>query len=283
MSIPLPIVAAVLFGALCNASWNLFVKRGDDRFLASVLLCLGCGVLGAIGLLVLPPPAAASWPFIAASVAAQVGYITLLAAAYEAGDFGQAYPMMRGTAPLLVALVSGPLIGEPLSLGRWCGVGLISGGVVAMSFIGSGSALKRAWKAPALALGTAALIATYTVIDGIGVRQSGAPLSYAFTTFALTAVPLVGWTVLRRGRAFVDQALRRWRIMAFGGLASFVSYGIALWAMARAPVAVVASLRETSILFATALSIVVLKEGIIPARLAATALIVLGAVAVRGF
>lgn len=283
MSLPLPILGAVLFGALCNASWNIFVKRGGDRFLSSVLVCLGCGLLGAVCLPFLPAPAPASWPFIAGSVAAQVAYIALLSAAYEVGDLGQAYPLMRGAAPLLVALASGPVIGEHLSAGRWCGVALISGGIVAMAFVRGGATLRPSWTAPGIALATAATIATYTVIDGIGVRVSGAPLSYGFSTFVLTAVPLVAWTWVRRGSAFLGQAWARWRILAFGGLASFTSYGIALWAMARAPVAVVASLRETSILFATGLSILVLKEGIVPARIAATAVILLGAVAVRGF
>ena len=283
MSIPLPVVAAVLFGALCNASWNIFVKRSADRFLNSVLVCLGCGLLGGALLPFLAPPAPASWPFLAASMAAQVAYIATLSAAYEAGDLGQTYPLMRGTAPLLVALASGPLIGEPLTAGRWCGVALISGGIVAMAFVRDGRTASRSWAAPAFALATAALIATYTIVDGIGVRRSGSPLAYAFATFVLTAIPLVAWAALRRRTAFLHHIRERWGILAFGGLASFASYGIALWAMARAPVAVVASLRETSILFATLLSILVLKEGLVPARIAATVLIVLGAIAIRGF
>ena len=118
----------------------------------------------------------------AGSIIAQVFYIALLSAAYEAGDLGQTYPLMRGAAPLLVALARGPVIGEPLSVGRWCGVALISGGIVAMAFVRGGATLPRSWRAPGFALATAAVIATYTVIDGIGVRRSGAPLSYAFTT-----------------------------------------------------------------------------------------------------
>ncbi|MBE7220445.1 MAG: EamA family transporter, partial [Caulobacteraceae bacterium] len=230
-------MAAVLFGALCNASWNIFVKRSADRFLNSVLVCLGCGLLGAAALPFFTAPAPASWPFIAASTAAQIAYIATLSAAYEAGDLSQTYPLMRGTAPLLVALASGPLIGEHLTLGRWCGVALISGGIVGMALVRDGRAASRAWAAPGFALATAALIATYTIIDGIGVRRSGSPLGYAFTTFVLTALPLVGWAAWRRGPILVRQIVARWRILAFGGLASFTSYGIALWAMARAPVA----------------------------------------------
>ena len=106
-------------------------------------------------------------------------------------------------------------------------------------------------------------------------------MSYAFTTFVLTALPLVGWAAWRRGRALQAPPAAQWRLAVFGGLGSFVSYGIAIWAFAHAPVAVIASLRETSILFATALSILVLKEGVVPARLAATGLIVVGAVVIR--
>lgn len=272
---------AVLFGALCNAAWNIFVKRGSDPLLSMVLVALGSGLIGAAALPFLPTPAPASWPFIAASVAAQMIYAILLGAAYAAGDLGQAYPLMRGMAPLLVALASGPLIGEAVSPGRWCGVGLISAGVLAMALVRTDRALPRSWATTGFAMANAGAIASYTIIDGIGVRLSGAPLAYAFTTFALTAVPLTAWAFLRRGGGAWRYGVAQWRVLAFGGLGSFISYSIALWAMARAPVAVIASLRETSILFATALSILVLKEGVVPARLVATGLIVLGAVAIR--
>lgn len=281
MILPLPILAAVLFGAFCNAAWNMFVKRGTDPLGGIVLVTAGCGILAAVALPFLPAPAPASWPFIAASCATQFVYVFALAAAYQAGDLGQAYPVMRGVAPLIVALASGPVIGERLSVGRWCGVGLISAGVLAMAFVPSGPGAPRSGHALVFALVTSVTIATYTVLDGIGVRRSGAPLSYAFTTFVITPLPLLAWAALSRGRAFAREAAAQWRMVAFGGVGSFLSYGIALWAFTHAPVAVIASLRETSILFATALSILVLKEGIVPARLAATGLIVVGAVVIR--
>jgi drug/metabolite transporter (DMT)-like permease len=283
MTVPLPIVAAVLFGACCNAAWNVVVKRGSDPFLSMVLVTLGSGLIGGFALPFLPAPAPASWPFIAASVTAQFVYALLLGAAYRAGDLSQAYPVMRGVAPVLVALASGPLIGEGLSAGRWAGVALISGGVLAMALARPGAALPRSWAATGFALANAVAIASYTLIDGIGVRLSGAPLSYAFTTFVLAAVAVTAWAAWRRGRALTAYAVSGWPVLVAGGLGSFLSYSIALWAMTRAPVAVVASLRETSILFATALSILLLKEPTRPARMAATLLIVAGAVVVRGF
>lgn len=281
MSVPLPVVAAILFGAFCNAAWNMAVKRGSDRFLSAVLVCLGCGLIAAVFLPFLGLPEPASWPFVAASVTAQVVYVMLLAAAYGAGDLGLTYPLMRGAAPLLVALASGPLIGEGLPVGRWFGVALISIGVLAMALVRAPSALARSWPAVAFALSNAAVIASYTIVDGVGVRRAGSSLSYAFTTFVLTAVPVVAWAAWRRRGAFLDYAVAGWRVVALGGLGTLTSYSIALWAMTRAPVAVVASLRETSILFATVLSVLVLKEPVLPARLAATGLIVAGAIVIR--
>ncbi len=280
-AVPISVVAVVLVGALCHATWNAVVKRGSDTFLSSVLVGAGCGLVAAIALPFLPRPDPASWPLILASAAAQCVYMGLLAAAYRTGDMNQVYPLMRGVAPLLVALASGPLIGEGLTPGRWVGVALICLGVGGMALAqpsgpgGSRSAL-------VFALVNAGVIAAYTVIDGIGVRRSGHPVSYAFWTFVLTAVPLLLWAGLSRGRAVVSYAVGNWPVIAIGGTGTLLSYTLALWAMSIAPVAVVAALRETAILFATAISAFGLKERVGPARLAATGVIVLGVVAVRG-
>lgn len=280
--IPFSVVVVVLCGALCHASWNAVVKRGADTLLSAVLVAAGCGAIAVIPLPFLPQPDPASWPFIIASVLAQVIYMCLLAATYQAGDMSQTYPVMRGTAPLMVALASGPFIGESLSAPRWAGVALISGGVAGMALIDP-RATKRRWAASGLAVLNAGVIATYTVIDGIGVRRAGQPVSYGFWTFILTAIPLVAWAALRRRRAVAHYAVAHWRVAVFGGAGTLASYSLALWAMTVAPVAVVASLRETAILFATAISALVLKEKITPARLSAIGVIVIGAAIIRGF
>ena len=282
MTISTPVIVVVLCGACCHATWNVFVKRGTDVALSSVLVCMGCGLIAAIALPFLPAPASASWPFIGVSCLAQLVYLALLTAAYKAGDLSQTYPIMRGAAPLLVALASGPLVGESLSTGRWFGVGLISAGVAGMALARPATAVPSGI-APSLALMNAAVIAIFTVIDGIGVRRSGAAVSYAFWSFVLTAVPVVLWAVTCRRRAFLTYAIAQWRIAVIGGTGTLLSYSLALWAMTRAPVAVVASLRETSILFATAASVVVLKERVAPARIGSTALIVAGAAVIRSF
>ena len=228
----------------------------------------------------LPRPDPASWPFICGSVATQLVYVNLLALAYRTGDMSLTYPVMRGVAPLIVAVASGPIIGESLTPGRWLGVGLISLGVLGMAFFRTTTV--RNGTAVGFALLNACAIAGYTVIDGLGVRRSGAPISYAFTTFVGTTVPLLVWVGLRRRQAFVAYAVDHWPVALVGGAATLGSYSLTLWAMTVAPVAAVAALRETAILFGAAISVVVLKERITPARLAATGLIVAGAAVIRG-
>ena len=276
-----PVVAAVLVAALCHATWNALVKRSSDTFLSGVFVSAGCGLIAAVLLPFLAQPDRASWPLILMSSATQVVYVGLLAGAYRTGDMSQTYPLMRGVAPMLVAVASGPIVGEPLSLARWLGVALISLGVVGMAFSrGSGAPRNRA--ALAFALCNAAVIATYTVVDGIGVRRSGHPVSYGFWTFALTAVPLLLWVGLSRRRQALSYAVENWPKVMMGGTGTLMSYSLALWAMSVAPVAVVAALRETAILFATAISAFVLKEHVGPGRLVATGIILAGVVVVHG-
>jgi drug/metabolite transporter (DMT)-like permease len=274
-----PIVfAAVLLGAALHASWNAIVKGGPDKLMTTVLIAAASGLVAAAVLPFLPLPARASWPFLAASAVVQVVYFGLVAGAYAATDMSRAYPLMRGLAPALVALAGVGFLGEHLGPAAWAGVALISSGVFGMTF---------AFRGPASRLGTllallnAGVIAGYTLIDGAGVRLSGNAVAYAMWLFLLNAVPLVAWATLARRRTLPAYAARHWRLGLAGGLGNLGSYGLALWAMTHAPVAVVAALRETSILFGMAIAGLILHERIGAARLAAAALIVAGAASLR--
>jgi drug/metabolite transporter (DMT)-like permease len=274
------VVLIVLFAALMHASWNAVVKSEGNKFLNTVVVVTSAGIIAAICLPFLSPPARESWPFLAFSGVAQVIYLVLVAAAYRSGDMSQAYPIMRGTAPLIVAVASGPLIGEVLSWQKWAGIALICGGVLALAL----ESRRRAGSNRAttiLALINAAVIASYTLIDGIGVRHSGAPASYTMWVFVLNAVPLLVWTMIMRPGELWPHFLKRTRLATIGGVGTLGSYGLALWAMTMAPVAAVAALRETSILFAVVISAFVLKESVGPKRLAAVALIAAGAAVMR--
>lgn len=268
----------VLVGAALHASWNVVVKRGDDTARMSVLVATTAAAISAAGIVFVEAPAPASWPFAAGSVALQVVYWVAIANAYRIADMSQAYPLMRGAAPLIVATVTAFWLGEHLPPAAWLGIALISAGVVGVSLtgwtLGSGRGV-------ALALGNAFVIAAYTIADGLGVRQSGSPAGYTAWLFLITAFPLVAWQLRTAPAAFRNYPPSSFAIAAVGGAASVVSYGLALWAMTMAPVAVVAALRETSILFGVLIAALVLKERVTPARAAAAAVIVAGAVMLR--
>jgi drug/metabolite transporter (DMT)-like permease len=270
----------VLFAALLHAGWNAIVKRGGDPLLTTVMITTAAGVIAALLLPFVPQAAAASWGYIAISVMLQTLYYALLAAAYRRGDMSHAYPIMRGTAPLIVAAFSAALIGEAVSGARWLGIALICGGVLGLALQRPAQSTRQR-SATAFALGNACVIASYTLVDGLGVRRSGAPAAYTLWIFLLTGIELLLWACIWRRREFAQYLRGRWLQGAAGGAGTVLAYGLALWAMTVAPVALVAALRETSIVFATVISAVVLKERITPRRLACTGLIVAGALTLR--
>jgi len=279
------VVAVVLFAALLHASWNAIVKSGKDTFLSTVLVSVGAALISLAVLPFVNPPAPASWPYLAASAVAQLAYYSLLAAAYKAGDMSHAYPLMRGSAPLLVALASWPLIGERLSATQMGAVACICAGILGLYLAARtstiGKAPKSTGRATAFALGNACVIASYTLIDGIGVRLSGAPAAYTMWIFVLNGSGLLLWTALRRPADLLAYAQTQWRLAAVGGFGTLASYGLALWAMTQAPVAAIAALRETSILFAIAIAALFLREKISPRRYLAISLIAAGAILMR--
>jgi drug/metabolite transporter (DMT)-like permease len=274
------VLGAVLLGALCHATWNAMVKSRTDTFLATVIVAGGAGLLSAFGLMLVSPPLAASWPYIALSTAIQLSYYALLVAAYRDGDMSHAYPLMRGSAPMLVALMSGPLIGERFGALQWLAIGCISGGIMALFFTAR-SRHPGAQRTTVFALLTACMIAAFTLVDGIGVRKSGAPVAYTMWIFMLTGIGLIGWAAARRPGQLPAYARTNIAILLLGGAANLGSYSLALWAMTRAPVAAVAALRETSIVFAVAIAALVLGEKVSRQRLAAVALVACGAVTMR--
>lgn len=270
---PATIFLLVLAAALLHASWNAVVKRGPDKLLGTVLVTASAALLSAIVLPWLDAPAPRSWPWLGISVLLQAGYYVLVARSYHTVDMSLAYPVMRGCAPPLVALAATAL-GEPLAATAWLGVVLVSAGILGMA-VGN-HPRQLGW--PLL---TAAIIATYTLVDAHGARLSGSPVSYTLWLFLLSGVPLAGWAMLRRRDAVLAYARRHWPLGLCGGVGTTASYAIALWAMTRAPVALVSALRETSILFALLISALLLRERVPRVRWLAAGLIVAGAATLR--
>jgi len=296
MALTWPIVLAVLCGALLHASWNALIKSGRDKALDTALVhFLGAAVALPFMLWLGPPPRGA-WPFIAASLVIHIGYYIALAGAYQHGELGLTYPIMRGFAPLLVALASGMFIGEAPTPVAWLGIAGITLGVALVGLAHPGEALHHR-KALMFAFANAAIIALYTVVDGRGVRAAAgtfaaagasadhAALRYVMTLFVLDGIAYPSLVWLRRSsparREIVRYARQRWPVAALGGSASIGSYAIALWAMTRAPIASVAALRETSVLFAALLGTVLLKERFGLQRAVGTLVIVAGVMALR--
>ena len=288
MALTWPLVIAVLCGAMLHASWNALIKSGNDKALDTALVhSLGALIALPFMLWVGPPPRAA-WPFIAASLFIHIAYYVALVGAYQHGELGLTYPIMRGFAPLLVALASSALIGEAPTAVAWLGIAGITLGVALVGLAHPGEALHHR-KALMFAFANAAIIAIYTIVDGRGVRASvvddfGA-LRYVLMLFVLDGIAYPSFVWLRRSaegrRAIARSARQRWPVAALGGAASIGSYAIALWAMTRAPVASVAALRETSVLFAALLGTLLLKERFGVQRAAGTLVIVGGVMALR--
>ncbi|MBL8310980.1 MAG: EamA family transporter [Burkholderiales bacterium] len=273
-----PVVLVVLFGALLHASWNVLVKSSTDKALDTALIHLLGSLIALPLLLVVGLPGSASWPFILASVIIHIGYYIALAGAYKHGDMGLTYPLMRGVAPMLVAFSAVMTVGESLTPLGWAGVMGICAGVLVLGL--SRHALDNR-RATLFALANAVVIAVYTVIDALGARASGNAVQYVVALFVLDGWPFAFIVLARRGRAAWPYARKRWPVAMGGALASLGSYGIALWAMTRAPVATVAALRETSVLFAALLGTWLLKEQFTARRALGTCVIVAGVMALR--
>ncbi|MEX2241661.1 MAG: DMT family transporter [Burkholderiales bacterium] len=275
-----PVTLAVLGAALLHAAWNAMIKGSSDPAL-DLAGVVGGGALVAVPfLLFVPLPAPESWPYLAASVAIHIGYFVALVATYRAGDLSHGYPLMRGIAPLLVAGFGVLMLGEIPGAWMWAGIMLISAGVIGISFAGGGSWLHNR-RATAWALANAVIIATYTLVDGAGVRLSGRAESYALWIFFLDGFPYVLMVAWGRRGELLHYAGRYWVRGLVGGAGSVVAYGIALWAMTRAPIAAIAALRETSVIFAALLGAWLLKEPFGARRIAGALAVAAGVIALK--
>lgn len=277
MELSLGVTFAVLGAALLHAAWNALIKSGREPVLDTALVALSGSLVSLPLLFLVPPPDPAAWPCLAISVVVHFGYYAAVAGAYKAGDLSHGYPIMRGTAPLLVAVASVLWFEDVLAPTAWAGVVLISGGVLSLGMAGGGASRR----ATGWALLGAAIIAIYTVADGAGVRLAGDAVRYVVWLFFFVGLPYgLAILALRRGE-LVAHAAAHWKRGLAGGVLSCLSYGIALWAMTRAPVATIAALRETSVIFAALIGALILKEGTVGPRLGGAAVVLAGVIALK--
>ena len=272
----LAVLAAALFHALWNAGLKVRISPGIAITLMSV-------VAGAVALplpFVFGLPAPASWPYLAASLAIHLFYYITLAEAYRTGDLGQVYPIARGSAPLMTAIGSALLLGESLGALGWSGVVVLTSGVALLSMRG-GTLNVFDGRSIGFAFATAATIAAYTLVDGVGGRLSGNVHAYAVMLFILDGLMMIVYGLVRQRSEIASAFAAGWSLVIGGGVLSLASYWIAIWAMSVAPIALVAAVRETSVLFAALLGVFLLKEPVMPVRMAAAALVLTGLVLIR--
>ena len=274
------VMIVVLLAALLHASWNFLVKRTEDKFLSMSSVVLGHMPFAVAALLYAPLPKIEALPYILGGAALHVGYQLFLLSAYRFGDLGQVYPLARGAAPLIVAGVSILLLGSSLGRLELVAVAVIGIGIMSLAAVHPGDGL-RDRRAATLALATGGFIAAYSLVDGLGAREAGTALGFYGWLSAINGVIFgVIIRVVRPG--LVGRVVRHhWRLTLAGGGASFFAYAMVTWAFTVAPIPLVTALRETSIVFALMLSVLVLKERLNVMKALATAATLFGVILLR--
>ncbi len=275
----LHVFLAVLAAAAFHAGWNTMLKLRLEPLLALSLIAAASGLVMLPVLSVAGLPAPAAWPYILASLAIHLIYYVALGEAYRTGGLGQVYPIARGAAPLITALTAWLWLGEALSVKGWLGVMVLASGILILSLRGGLSGLDV--RAVGFALITACAISAYTLADGIGARQGGSTLAYISWLFVLDGAMMLIFGLVVYRDTFVAELRQSWRLIVAGGALSAAAYAIAIWAMTQAPIALVAALRETSVLFAAGLGIIILREPILVSRICAALLVVAGMLLLR--
>ncbi|MEU0596838.1 DMT family transporter [Streptomyces sp. NPDC006393] len=269
------VTAAVLLAAVTHACWNALAHRIPDKLVGFTLISGGGLLIGAVLAAFTPVPAADAWPYLCASAAVHIVYYALLMTSFRLGDFGQAYPIARGTAPLVVTVLAAVFAHEVPD--RWvtAGIALSCAGLTGVALWGL-RGRRPNWAAVGAALATGLSIAAYTVVDGLGVRASGTSLGYIAWLMAVQGLVIPAYAV-HRLRPRTVAALRPYAALGLLGAAlSVTAYGLVLWAQTRADLAPVSALRESSILVGAAIGALFFKERFGAPRLAAAGLLVVG-------
>ena len=267
----------VLVAALLHASWNAFVKAGNDKLLSLALMHACSGALGLCLLPFFPLPDPASWPYLALSAALHWGYYVFLISGYRHGDLGVVYPLARGSAPLMIAVTGALIAGERFPPLAMAGLALASLGIVSLSFE-NGLPARRTFKPILFAIGTALWITAYTLTDGLGVRESGSKLSYIIWLFVLEAVTFCPFAIAMRRRTWRRYYLDHWQGLWLSGVFAALAYGLVIYVMSTHPMAWVSALRETSVIIAVLIGAFFLKEQHLVFRLTAAGVVVIGIV-----
>lgn len=269
------VTAAVLLAAVTHASWNAIAHRITDKLVGFTLITGGGLLIGLAMAPFVPLPAPGAWPYLLASAAIHIVYYALLMKSFRLGDFGQAYPIARGTAPLVVTVLAAVFAHEVPDGWTATGIALSCAGLTGVALWGL-RGHRPNWAAIGAALATGLSIALYTVVDGLGVRASGSSLGYIAWLMAVQGTAIPAYAVWRR-RGSTAAVLRPHAALGLLGAAlSVTAYALVLWAQTKAELAPIAALRESSIIVGAAIGAVFFKERFGVPRIAAAGLLVVG-------
>jgi drug/metabolite transporter (DMT)-like permease len=270
---------AVLGAALLHAGWNAIIKTGLSKQTSMFLLSVGHALIGAVIAATKPFPVVEAWPWLVASGLIHMAYQLFLAYAYEQGDLSRVYPIARGAAPMMVLVVSVLFLSDPMETMDYVGVSVLGVGIAFMARgVFTNGESRRLLP---FAFGSALATAGYSLADGLGARVAGDPLQYVSWLMMLSATFYTPAAIALRGLQVVRASRRDWIFGLIASAASFTAYAIAVWAMTVAPLALVAALRETSILFAVLLGWLLFGDRMDRGKIVAAALIVSGVVLTR--
>jgi len=274
------VFAMVLGAALLHAVWNALVKVNGDRLIMVATMMTSQAVIAILVLPFVEFPTPASWPYIFASTALHTAYFLFLVMAYRYGDLSHVYPISRGSAPLIVALVSVVFIGETLSRQATLSIVLIALGIMSLTLTRGASGFREP-KPIFYALGTGVFIAGYTISDGLGARLADSAHSYVFWLNVFDGIPIILIAIYLRWGQVLTQVRTSWKAGVFSGIVSLAAYWIVLWAMTLAPMALVSAVRETSMIFAVLFGVLFLRERLNLARLASITITLAGTVMLK--
>ncbi|MEU2073045.1 DMT family transporter [Streptomyces sp. NPDC013489] len=271
------VTLAVLVAAVTHASWNALAHHIKDQLVSFTLISGGGALIGLAAAFFVPLPAAEAWPYLAASALLHVGYMMLLMRSFSLGDFGQMYPIARGTAPLAVTALAAVFVDEIPDGWQLLGVAVACAGLTGLALWGiRGKGQRPHWPALLAAGATGLAIALYTVVDGVGVRASGTPLGYIAWLMILEGLAIPAYALWTRRAALLPQLRPHAGRGLLGAALSVAAYGLVLWAQTKAPLAPVAALRESSIIVGAAIGALFFKERFGAPRVAAAGLMAAG-------
>lgn len=273
------VLVAVMAAAFMHATWNALIKLGTSKLTSMLILTVVQGGFGLIIALTRPMPDPHVWLWLLASGVFHSAYKLFLAYAYEQGDLSRVYPIARGTALMVVLVISALFLADKIAGWEYVGIIILGLGILLMArgVFSSGESRKLL----PFALGSAMATAGYSIVDGLGAREAGDAVAYVGWLFALDAVFFTPCCLALRGRSVLQANRKAWIMGSIAAVFSYGAYAIAVWAMTVAPIALVAALRETSILFAVLIGAVAFGEKMNLQKGIAAALIVAGVIVTR--